>query len=124
MRDLLMVMLGAPVGAGLRFACSRWMAGRWKGWFPLATFLINVVGSLLLGMLFAATQGGRGDGHAMYLLFGTGLLGAFTTFSTFGVEAVTLLQRGKTGTALAYVAGSALLGLLAAGLGAAWYTGA
>jgi CrcB protein len=118
MKQLLFVLLGGAVGAPLRVWLGRVILKRWSGPFPLHTLLINVLGSLLLGLLVAAT-GGEG---AVWRLFGTGVLGAFTTFSTFGVEAVTLLERGKTALALTYVLTSALLGVLAAWAGLAWYT--
>ncbi|MGB8956035.1 MAG: fluoride efflux transporter CrcB [Tumebacillaceae bacterium] len=102
------VLIGGFLGAPLRF-----FVGRVVKKVPLGTFVINVTGSLLLGMMWAAT-GGQG---AWYALLGTGVLGAYTTFSTFGVEAVTLWEQGRSGLALLYVVGSALCGLAAAWLG-------
>ncbi|TCP55966.1 CrcB protein [Tumebacillus sp. BK434] len=114
----LLTLLGGAIGAPLRYGLGRLILKMWRNAFPLPTFLINLLGSFCLGLLFAATE----DGPWRWLL-GTGLLGAFTTFSTFGVEAVTLLEQGRKGMALCYVLGSALAGMLAAGLGFAWYTG-
>jgi CrcB protein len=123
MSSLCLVLVGGAVGATLRFAASRWIGKRWRGTFPLATFLINGAGSFALGLLHALYISRRVD-EAMWTLFGIGLCGAFTTFSTFGVEAVTLLLKRKTASALGYVVGSAAAGLFFAWLGAAWYTGA
>lgn len=102
------VLIGGFLGAPLRF----WV-GRAVKLVPLGTFVINVTGSLLLGMMWAAT-GGQG---AWYAFVGTGVLGAYTTFSTFSVEAVTLWEQGRSGWAALYVVGSALCGLAAAWLG-------
>lgn len=107
-----LVLFGGAIGALLRFWLGQQMQKRWGGAFPLPTFLINMLGSFALGLLFAASDGG-----SLWWLFGTGLLGAFTTFSTFSVEAMTLFQRGKRSVALAYLIGSATLGLLFAWLG-------
>ncbi|MBL0389341.1 fluoride efflux transporter CrcB [Tumebacillus sp. ITR2] len=112
------VLLGGCVGAPLRFGVSRFVGKRWKGGFPLGTFLINVAGSVCLGALYGAELSPTAT-----LLFGTGLLGAFTTFSTFGVEAVGLVEKKKPVLAVLYVLSSALFGLLGAYLGQAWYTG-
>ncbi len=107
-----LVLFGGAIGALLRFWLGQQMQKRWGGSFPLPTFLINMLGSFALGLLFAAIDGGP-----LWWLFGTGLLGAFTTFSTFSVEAMTLFQRGKRSVALAYLIGSTTLGLLFAWLG-------
>lgn len=114
----LLLLLGA-FGAGLRYALSRLVQRRWRSAFPLATLLINMSGSLALGMLYGLMHSQR-ISYEIWLLFGTGLLGAFTTFSTFGVEAVALIERKQYGYALFYVFGSALIGLAAAWLGMEW----
>jgi CrcB protein len=111
------VVLGGMIGAPLRFWIGRVVTQRWKRAFPLGTFLINVTGSFLIELLYAGTQ------VAWVKAFvGTGILGAYTTFSTFGVETVTLLEQKKVGMAVGYVVISALVGLGAARLGQAWYT--
>jgi len=118
MHTALLLLLGG-LGAGLRFALSRLVQHWLRSAFPLATFLINVSGSLLLGILYGLMHSQR-ISYEVWLLFGTGLLGAFTTFSTFGVEAVTLIEQKKYGYALFYVFGSALIGLVCAWLGMEW----
>ncbi|ARU61332.1 hypothetical protein CBW65_10225 [Tumebacillus avium] len=114
----MLTMLGGAIGAPLRYGLGRLILQTWRGAFPFPTFVINLLGSFCLGLLFAAFA----DGPLRWFL-GTGVLGAFTTFSTFGVEAVTFFQQGRKGLAFCYVLASALLGVLAAGLGYAWYTG-
>ncbi|MDV9187309.1 fluoride efflux transporter CrcB [Streptomyces sp. SR27] len=105
----LLVVVGAAVGAPLRYLTDRAARARFGPDFPWGTFLVNVVGSFLLG-LFAGTASGRA-----YLLLGTGLCGALTTYSTFSYETLKLFEDGAKRHALLNVAGS-----LAAGLGAVW----
>lgn len=80
--------------------------------FPLATFAVNVAGSFALGLLI-----GAGAGHDLYLLLGTGLLGAFTTFSTWMFESERMIADGERRGAVASVVTSTLLGLGAVALG-------
>lgn len=108
----LYVALGGAAGALARFAVGGWVTA-WAGAsFPWATLLINGSGSLLLGLVI----GGFPDlttANPVRALLAVGFCGAFTTFSTFGYEAVSLLQRGSQGAAFAYVAGSIALSLAA-----------
>jgi CrcB protein len=107
-----LVLLGGAVGALLRYEIGRQIGKRWKHPFPLATFLINITGSCCLGLVYAWSHSGNLAANEWgYPLLGTGLLGGFTTFSTFGVETVQLLQKNKWALALLYVTASALLGL-------------
>ncbi|KEO82193.1 fluoride efflux transporter FluC [Tumebacillus flagellatus] len=115
---VLWVLLGGMLGAPLRFGATRLTAKFWKHKFPLGTFWINVVGSFCLGALYGAQAG-----ETAWLLVGTGVLGAFTTFSTFGVEAAGLFEQKTPLLALLYLLGSSFCGLLGAALGQAWYTG-
>lgn len=113
------VFVGAGFGGVLRFAIGTRLAERWGAAFPWHTFAINVAGSFLLGLLFALS-GERGwlpESSRVYL--GVGLLGGFTTFSTYSLEGVTLFERGLTLTGLAYVVGSVVVGLAAAWAGLA-----
>ena len=107
------VFVGAGVGGALRHAVNL-LAVRWFGYgFPVGTMIVNIVGSLLMGMIagYLATRTGIPQGFRLFLT--TGLLGGFTTFSTFSLEAVLLFERGNyTGLAV-YVAGTVLLALLA-----------
>ena len=104
--------------AGALGALARWGIGSAVGTrsFPWHTLGINVAGSFLLGLVLRAGSD-HGWSDATVTAVGTGFLGAFTTFSTFSVEARTLLDDGRAGAALAYVLLSVLLGIAAAALG-------
>jgi CrcB protein len=116
----LIVFLGAGIGGACRHFMNQ-LSVRWFGFgFPWGTMIINVLGSLLMGLLagFFAFKGGSGAGlmqHARLFLT-TGVLGGFTTFSTFSLDAATLWERGDvTGSAFYVVAsvGAGLVGLFA-----------
>jgi CrcB protein len=106
-----LVFLGGGVGAALRHGVNI-LSVRWFGFgFPWGTFTVNVVGSTAMGLL-AAWFALRGGGPQHWRLFlTTGVLGGFTTFSTFSLDAATLWERGAFGTAFLYVAGSLVFGL-------------
>ena len=108
------VMLGGALGAGARYGVQLALAPlAWRSGFPVAVLLINVLGSFLLGLTVALV--GRGVWpEAARLAFGTGVLGAFTTFSTFSVEVDGLLLDGRGAAAASYVLLSVVLGVLAA----------
>ena len=120
----LWVVLGSALGGLLRYWLGAWVAA-WTGpSFPWGTLLINVLGSFVIG-LFAAALGERGLfsdalGWGRFLPFVdlrafvmVGLCGGFTTFSSFSLQSLELLQAGRAGPALGYVAGSVLACLLA-----------
>src|SRR5437867_8124037 len=87
----LLVGVGGFVGANARFVMARWVGSFVEGRFPLGTFLINVSGSFLLGMLGAlVSQRLVPNADALRLALGVGFLGAFTTFSTFEYETLAL----------------------------------
>ena len=116
MRAFLLVALGGALGASARYATGL-LAVRLLGrGFPVATVAVNVVGSFVLGWLLAETHR-YALGEETKLALGTGLCGALTTFSTFSVETLRLIERGQWGLVLAYVAGNIVFGLAAAALG-------
>lgn len=108
----LLVAVGGAAGALLRWAVGRWLA---SSGLPWATLVVNVVGSLLLGIVAAAA-----DGWSRILL-GTGVAGALTTYSAFALETVLLERDGRRGWAVANVVGS--LVLATAGFGFGWWLG-
>jgi CrcB protein len=118
MRDLLLVGAGGFVGAILRYAVGLVLVPRMTTAFPVHTFLINVAGSLALGVLMGAAET-RGVASWMRPALAVGVLGAFTTFSTFGWETVSLVEHGETARAAAYVLASVAVGLAAAVVGLA-----
>ncbi|AYC30734.1 fluoride efflux transporter CrcB [Paenisporosarcina cavernae] len=97
MSSILLVGLGAFFGANSRYIVSRWISVRWKRSFPLATFLVNVVGSFWLGFLI-----GNDVRTSVMLLIGTGFLGSFTTFSTFKLESIQLHLKEERKVVLLY----------------------
>jgi CrcB protein len=116
--NFLIVFLGAGVGGAIRHGINLATARLLPGvTFPVATLFINVLGSFLMGIIAESFVLRGSGGHPLRLLLTTGVLGGFTTFSTFSLDAITLYERGQTGAAFAYVLASviaALLGLLAA----------
>ncbi|MFV0301214.1 MAG: fluoride efflux transporter CrcB [Paracoccus sp. (in: a-proteobacteria)] len=110
MNPFLQVALGGAIGATARYATYRMLALHGPG-FPIATVVVNVVGSFAMGLL-AALMAHRWNNHYAPLLL-TGVLGGFTTFSAFSLDALTLWERGQTGAAAIYVVGSVLLSLIA-----------
>jgi CrcB protein len=115
MTQYALIFLGGGIGAVARFVLGH--AFRQQGWinsFPWHTFLINILGSLALGIL-AGTIKDRHD--ALYLLLGVGLCGGFTTFSAFSLETLEMLNAGRWPAALAYVLGSVLAAMLGCWLG-------
>lgn len=108
--------LGGGVGAAVRYAVDEWVTARWRRDFPLGIFLVNVTGSLMLGLLVGiATPAAVPAGAAA--LVGTGVLGGYTTFSTASLDAVRLARAGRVGTALVYGLGTMLATIAAALLG-------
>jgi CrcB protein len=109
----LLVVVGAMVGAPLRYLTDRAVQARFGPAFPWGTFTVNVAGSLVLGLLTGAAVGGAA-GSRLQLLIGTGLCGALTTYSTFSYETLRLAESGAEARAAVNVTAS-----VAAGLGAA-----
>ena len=108
----LLVFIGGGIGSVLRFAVYH-LARLWlPPDFPWGTLAVNALGGLaaggVAGWILARSAGGA-DATSLFLM--TGLLGGFTTFSAFSLDAVLLWQRGETGTALLYVLASVLLAI-------------
>lgn len=108
----LLVPLGGAIGATLRYGVWRASVAAFGASWPVGTATVNIVGSLVLGFLVGF--GPRGLSPEVRMFLGTGMLGAFTTFSTFSVETVGLAERGDLTGAVANVAINTVLGLSAA----------
>jgi fluoride exporter len=118
MQAFLLVGLGGALGAMLRYGTGVAVGHFWRNAFPLATLLVNVTGSLAMGLLVGWLTRTLAPGQEEVRLFlAVGLLGGFTTFSAFSLEVMTLLERGDVVSAVIYVLGSVLLSVLALLLG-------
>jgi len=116
-RTYAVITVGAALGANCRFLITNWAAGRWGTDFPYGTFMINVSGSFAIGCIATIlTQRGVTD-PVWRLLLITGFLGAYTTFSAFTYDSLTLITTGAVFKSLVNMAGSVLVGMVAVGLG-------
>jgi len=115
MTRILLVAAGGAIGSVARYGLGV-AAGRWApnaGW-PAGTFAANVAGGLLMGLLvgWLAFRGGAQQ-EAVRLFAAVGVLGGFTTFSSYSLEAVQMIERRQIGLAAAYVIGSVILAIAA-----------
>src|SRR5919199_4329587 len=115
--ETLWVALGGGLGAGTRYLLGGWVVGRLGSAFPFHTLLINVSGSLAIGLLLVLLTERLVVDPAWRLLLVVGFLGGYTTFSSYTFEALSLLEEGDWLAAVGYVLASNGLGLLAAYLG-------
>jgi fluoride exporter len=105
------VALGGALGASARYLTNVAVIRALGQGFPYGTLLVNVLGSFLMGVLVAVLAHKGGMRFAPFLM--TGLLGGFTTFSAFSLDAFTLWERGEAGLAALYVGGSVFLSIAA-----------
>ena len=111
MKSYLLVFVGGGLGASLRhfvnLICARGLGTA----FPWGTFLINISGSLVMGLIagYLAFKGEASQPWRLFVM--TGILGGYTTFSAFSLDAALLYQRGEIGSALFYVLGSVVLSI-------------
>jgi fluoride exporter len=121
MKSYLLVFLGAGIGGALRHGVNVGCARVCGTAFPWGTLTVNVLGSFIMGALagWLAFKAGEGWSQPLRLFLTTGILGGFTTFSAFSLDAVLIWERGQNGLAATYVAASVLLSIagLVAGLG-------
>lgn len=113
--QILMVALGCALGGVARFLLGRGVNSQpWADGFPWATLIINVAGSICLGIVaeFYLERESSSFRMEIYLLLGTGFCGGFTTFSTFSLEMLNLIKAGAVLPSIAYATGSVLLSLL------------
>lgn len=110
------VALGGAIGAAARYGVGGWVHARLGSEFPWGTMVVNVAGSLLIGFALRYLEATRFSPD-MRALITIGVLGAFTTFSTFSYETVSLMEGGAWLKAFTYAGASFALGLGAAGVG-------
>lgn len=106
-------------GAVARYQLDSLISRHARGAFPWGTLVVNLTGCFLLGLLFTVSSGRLDANPALRTALTVGFLGAYTTFSTFSLQAVRLTEDGAVGLALGYVAASVVVGLLAAWAGMA-----
>jgi|SRR5271163_4360516 len=116
---VLFVALGGAIGSVARYLVSGWFAARFGPAFPYGTFVINVTGSFIIGMFFAFAQDRISLSPYWRPFFAVGVVGGYTTFSTFEYESVRLLQSGEMLLAAVYLIGSVVLGAIGTILGLA-----
>jgi CrcB protein len=111
MKSYLLVFVGGGIGASLRHAVNMVSARGLGTAFPWGTFIINISGSLVMGLIagYLAFKGGASQPWRLFLM--TGILGGYTTFSAFSLDTALLYERGEIGLALLYVLGSVVLSI-------------
>ncbi|HEX7790077.1 MAG TPA: fluoride efflux transporter CrcB [Afipia sp.] len=109
--NYVLVFLGGGLGASLRHAINVGCARACGTNFPYGTFVINITGSLVMGLIagYLAFKGEASQPWRLFLM--TGILGGYTTFSAFSLDAALLYERGQLGVAAAYVIGSVVLSI-------------
>lgn len=110
------VGLGGIFGTLLRFYLGKWISAKASTSFPWGTWVINISGSFILGIL-SGLHSSQTIPNWSWLMLGVGFCGAYTTFSTFGYETIGLIEKGNKSQAAAYVITSVVLGILFAWLG-------
>lgn len=111
--NYVLVFVGGGCGAALRHAVNVLSARGFGLGFPYGTFIINITGSLVMGLIagYLAFKGEASQPWRLFLM--TGVLGGYTTFSAFSLDAALLYERGEIGTALLYIMGSVILSIAA-----------
>lgn len=117
MRPFILIFLGGGLGSVLRYTTGVWIHRLHPSAFPLGTLAVNVLGCLLIGFLASLMTDQASVRYEYRLAILVGVLGGFTTFSSFSWETVRLLHDGRLLTAFLNVATSVVLGLSATGLG-------
>lgn len=113
---MLLVGIGGIFGAISRYLFGKWLTSKTSTKFPFGTWFINISGSFVLGLL-AVLHLGHVISDWVWLLLGTGFLGAYTTFSTFGYETIKFLEKKDNKNAVIYVSTSVIFGIIFAWIG-------
>lgn len=112
LRAFLFVGIGGFAGSVARYAVSLLVQRAYSQPFPLATFLINIIGCFVIGLLYGVAQKNGSMGSDSWLIAATGFCGGFTTFSAFALENNVLFSKQQNGVALAYTIASVVIGIL------------
>jgi fluoride exporter len=109
--NFLLVFIGGGLGSSLRHTVNIVSSRTLGTAFPYHTFIINITGSTVMGLIagYLASKGDAAQSWRLFLM--TGILGGYTTFSAFSLDAALLYERGETGLALLYVLGSVVLSI-------------
>lgn len=117
LKSLFLVAAGGALGSVLRFLTGYTVGKYTVMAFPVSTFVVNIAGSLLIGIIFGVLQKYTITSTEVKFFLVVGFLGGFTTFSTFSYDNLQLLESGHIYTALLYAIGSVMAGLIAVWLG-------
>ncbi|KZN14581.1 fluoride efflux transporter CrcB [Marinomonas sp. TW1] len=115
----LMIAFGGALGAVSRYGMTKWINTYWHHHFPFATMMVNILGCVLMGVAFVVISEKMPSLEPYRPLIIVGFLGAFTTFSTFSLEIVSLIHMQAWLTALSYLLLSCILGVLGLAIGMA-----
>jgi CrcB protein len=116
MKYLLFIAIGGATGAVSRHLLATWVHSLWEGKLPLGTLLVNMLGSFVIGIVYVMLverQLIHADWRSVLMV---GFLGAFTTFSTFSLETISLFEAGHPLHAIVYMLGSAVICVVMAGV--------
>jgi len=116
MKNFLLVFIGGGFGSGLRYLISKCLNSS-LGNFPIGTFTVNIIGSLLIGLILGYAAKENSLSQNQVLLLATGFCGGFTTFSAFAHENFQLLKTGDIMQFSVYTIGSVVVGLIAVFIG-------
>lgn len=121
MTHTLLIALGGALGSALRHLTNQAALRLFGAHFPFGTFTVNLLGSLLMGLLVELVARRFDASTELRLFIATGVLGGYTTFSAFSLDTVALFERGEIGLAALYVVATVALGLI--GLAGGLYLG-
>jgi CrcB protein len=111
-KNILLVGLGGGLGSMARYLCQRWFSENYPQPFPWGTFVVNLTGCFLIGVIYAVSERSTFLSPQARLFLAAGFCGGFTTFSTFAFENMNMLRSGDTFYFLLYTIGSVVLGII------------
>lgn len=118
-KNILLVGAGGAVGSIARYLCQKYISEGHPHAFPFGTFVVNITGCFIIGLLFGLVEKGQLLNPEWRLLLITGFCGGYTTFSSFAAENIQLLKDGHLAYFSLYTAGSVVLGIIATWAGIA-----